>query len=86
MYRTETKLYIPDAPKLSGEPNTTFSNAVNTLDVKVSPEMGRHVVCKGNIKTGDTLVVEAPYVASLIPDAFGSCCQHCFKRFFFNTN
>ncbi|XP_044759990.1 SET and MYND domain-containing protein 4 [Coccinella septempunctata] len=69
-----------DEPKLSGAPSKVFPSAVETLDLKETPIMGRHIVCKGKIKSGETLVVEPPYVACLVPEAYGTFCQHCFKR------
>lgn len=42
--------------------------------------MGRYVVANEEIKTGETLVVEPPYAACLLPEMFGTHCHHCFDR------
>lgn len=49
--------------------------------MKESNELGRYMVANEQISTGDTIAVEAPYVACLLPDHFGTHCHNCFERF-----
>lgn len=48
--------------------------------MKKTGNLGRFVVASEQVKTGDTLVVEEPYVACLLPEMFGTHCHHCFER------
>lgn len=66
-------------PNLTAGFNKVFTNASSLLKLKESTEMGRYMVAGREIKTGDTLVVEPPNVACLLPDCFGSHCHHCFQ-------
>ncbi|KAK5640889.1 hypothetical protein RI129_009436 [Pyrocoelia pectoralis] len=50
------------------------------IELKEEKGKGRFVVAKDEVKTGDTLVVEEPLVASLLPDCFSTHCHHCFDR------
>lgn len=70
----------PVVPNLTGGSHSEMMNASALMKLKETQEMGRFMVAKDRIKTGDTLVVEAPHVACLLPECFGSHCHHCFKR------
>ncbi|CAH1168510.1 unnamed protein product [Phyllotreta striolata] len=60
--------------------NTSKPFLSEKLTVKTAENLGRFVVAKKEIKTGETLVVESPYAACLLPDMFGTHCHHCFVR------
>uniref|UniRef100_A0A1B6DV01 Uncharacterized protein n=1 Tax=Clastoptera arizonana TaxID=38151 RepID=A0A1B6DV01_9HEMI len=60
--------------------NLVLPNASSLIQAKSSATTGRYAVATNFIKTGDTLVVEPPFSACLLPDKFGSHCHHCFKR------
>ncbi|KAK9881282.1 hypothetical protein WA026_015405 [Henosepilachna vigintioctopunctata] len=69
-----------ELPKISGKPSAVLPNAIDKLKVRSTSTFGRHIVSEGDIKTGDTLVVEKPEAACLIPKMFGSHCQNCLER------
>uniref|UniRef100_A0AAR5QBJ1 Protein-lysine N-methyltransferase SMYD4 n=1 Tax=Dendroctonus ponderosae TaxID=77166 RepID=A0AAR5QBJ1_DENPD len=52
--------------------------ASNKLTVKMSKSMGRYIVANERIEPDETLLVESPYAACLLPEFFGSHCHHCF--------
>lgn len=67
-------------PKILGKKNKKLPNASKKLIIKESEILGRYIATNDNIKTGEALVVEDPYVACLLPDCFGTHCHHCFER------
>lgn len=54
--------------------------ASRLLTVSHSKAAGRQMVAAKPILAGDTLVVEAPEAACLLPEKFGTHCLHCFGR------
>ncbi|XP_066159311.1 SET and MYND domain-containing protein 4-like [Euwallacea fornicatus] len=60
--------------------NPNLPNASVKLSLKKSPGMGRYVVANQNISTGETLIIEPPYAACLLPEMAGTHCHHCFQR------
>lgn len=66
--------------KLTNGGNPVLPNASYQLSSENSLMAGRFVVAQHPVKTGDTLVIEAPYAACLLPEKFGPHCHHCFKR------
>jgi hypothetical protein len=67
-------------PTVSHGKNPDMPAASCLLKVISNPEQGRYAVATGHIATGDTVVVEPPYAACLLPDMFGTHCHHCFVR------
>ncbi|XP_050511368.1 SET and MYND domain-containing protein DDB_G0273589-like isoform X2 [Diabrotica virgifera virgifera] len=68
------------APRTDNSSNTISHCVSNKLTVKSDKELGRFVVANKEIQTGETLVVESPYAACLLPGMFGTHCHHCFNR------
>ncbi|CAG9812403.1 unnamed protein product [Phaedon cochleariae] len=64
----------------NGSTRQTRSWASKKITFKEKEGLGRFAVAKKDIKTGEDLVVEQPYVACLLPDMFGTHCHHCFER------
>ncbi|XP_066251201.1 SET and MYND domain-containing protein 4-like [Euwallacea similis] len=60
--------------------NPNLPNVSIKLSVKKSPGMGRYVVANQDISTGETLIIESPYAACLLPEMSGTHCHHCFQR------
>ncbi|XP_021934580.1 SET and MYND domain-containing protein 4 isoform X2 [Zootermopsis nevadensis] len=75
-----TPIKGPTVPTVSRGRNPDMPSASRLVTVTSSPEQGRYAVATGRIATGDTVVVEAPYAACLLPDMFGTHCHHCFVR------
>ncbi|XP_060521878.1 SET and MYND domain-containing protein 4 [Cylas formicarius] len=67
-------------PEILNESVGSLAGASAKLSLKKSDELGRYVVANKNISTGETLVVEEPYAACLLPEMFGTHCHHCFAR------
>ncbi|KAJ8956664.1 hypothetical protein NQ318_014018 [Aromia moschata] len=67
-------------PHVNGGLHPNFPCASKKLKVEQKEGMGRYVVANTEIKTGETLVVEPPYAACLLPEMFGTHCHHCFER------
>ncbi|KAK3916056.1 SET and MYND domain-containing protein 4 [Frankliniella fusca] len=68
------------APPLAAGQHPQMPAASSLLRVSRSKAAGRQMVAAQPIRTGDTLVVEAPEAACLLPDKFGTHCLHCFGR------
>jgi hypothetical protein len=71
---------LPPPPALAAGQHADFPAASNLLAVSRSTTAGRHMVAAQPIRAGDTLVVETPEAACLLPDKFGTHCLHCFAR------
>ncbi|KAJ8968518.1 hypothetical protein NQ317_004394 [Molorchus minor] len=67
-------------PLIDGEPDSKVPSVSQKIAVKEKEGMGRYVTANKEIKTGEKLVVEAPYAACLLPKMFGTHCHHCFER------
>ncbi|XP_076259090.1 protein-lysine N-methyltransferase SMYD4-like [Rhynchophorus ferrugineus] len=67
-----------ELPKLAKQ-NDNFPSASEKLSVKTSKDAGRYVIANQDISSGETLVVESPYAACLLPDMFGLFCHNCFN-------
>lgn len=61
-------------------PDPELAAASSLLRVSHSASAGRQMVAARPVRAGDTLVVEAPEAACLLPDKFGTHCLHCFDR------
>ncbi|KAF2893355.1 hypothetical protein ILUMI_12818 [Ignelater luminosus] len=79
-YKEEKEIDRRVLPNVSGSPHKEFSSATEKISLKEEKGMGRYVVAKEEINTGDTIVVEPPYAACLLPDSFSTHCHHCFER------
>ncbi|GLV38670.1 SET and MYND domain containing class 4 member 2 [Carabus blaptoides fortunei] len=67
-------------PELSSGLHEDIDNASSLLSLKETVDLGRLMVARKEISTGDTLVVESPRAACLLPECFGTHCHHCFQR------
>lgn len=67
-------------PFVTGKRHPDFPNASNKICIKEDKNVGRYGVAKETIRTGETLIVEPPYAACLLPECFGTHCHHCFER------
>ncbi|XP_031826876.2 protein-lysine N-methyltransferase SMYD4 [Nomia melanderi] len=67
-------------PRLSGGENPRLPGASSLLDVQETATAGKQAVAIEEIVPGDTLVVEPPLAACLLPEFFGTHCHHCFSR------
>ena len=63
-----------------GHKNTTFTSLSDHCEVVFSPECGRYLVAKCDIKPGEIILVEKPYASVLLPEYRWSHCQHCMSR------
>lgn len=71
---------LPPPPRLAGGQHPDLPAASSLLKVSRSKAAGRQMVADRAVLAGDTLVVEAPEAACLLPDKFGTHCLHCFAR------
>ncbi|KAK7469794.1 hypothetical protein BaRGS_00036171 [Batillaria attramentaria] len=65
-------------PQVSYRPNSVLVQASSAVEMKTSPTQGRFLQAKQPIKSGDTLIVEHPFAAVLLPDHYATHCHHCF--------
>ncbi|CAH1125912.1 unnamed protein product [Ceutorhynchus assimilis] len=75
----EKENILTDTPKIQGKCNNNLPSASDKLSIKKTENMGRYIVANEKIITGETLVVESPHAACLLPEMFGSHCHHCFQ-------
>lgn len=67
---------------MKGSKNEKYQCASSKLEVKYTPEMGRHVVAAEDIKVGEVIAEDIPYVSILLPNQILITCAHCFSRKF----
>ena len=66
--------------RLTGGANPRLATASTLLDIEQTENAGKRVIAAKPIEPGDRLVVEEPFAATLLPEFFGTHCQHCFSR------
>lgn len=66
---------------LKGGENPRLPGASTLLDVEETVNAGKRVIAAKNIEPGNRLIIESPHAAILLPEFFGTHCQHCFSRF-----
>ncbi|XP_017798296.1 PREDICTED: SET and MYND domain-containing protein 4-like [Habropoda laboriosa] len=71
----------PLPPRLTGGEHPRISAASALLEIEETETAGKQAVANGSVAPGDTLVVEPALAANLLPEFFGTHCQHCFSRF-----
>ena len=60
--------------------NTTFTSLTDHCEVAFSPDGGRYIVAKRDIKPGEVILLERPYASVLLPEYRWSHCHHCLSR------
>ncbi|XP_064601173.1 SET and MYND domain-containing protein 4-like [Liolophura sinensis] len=73
---------IPElsAPGVSYGTSSVLPKASAAVSLQYSSTKGRHLVAERDISEGDTLIVERPYAAVLLPDHYNTHCHHCFIK------
>ncbi|KAJ8714956.1 hypothetical protein PYW08_004937 [Mythimna loreyi] len=71
---------IKDIFTFKGTRNEKYVDASSKLRVKYTPDMGRHVIAEQDIKVGEILVQEEPYVCVLLKEQIIYTCANCFSR------
>lgn len=66
---------------LSGGENENVKHATRKLVIRSTPECGNFVAASESMRAGETIVVEKPIAACLLPKYFGSHCLHCLRRY-----
>ncbi|XP_026756125.2 SET and MYND domain-containing protein 4 [Galleria mellonella] len=65
---------------LEGPKDPRYVCASAKLEVVYNEKMGRHVVAKEDIKVGEVLVEEEPYLVILLSSQYLVCCNYCLSR------
>ena len=60
--------------------NTTFTSLTDACEVVFSPDRGRYIVAKRDIKPGEVILLERAYASVLLPEYRWSHCHHCISR------
>ncbi|XP_025991566.1 SET and MYND domain-containing protein 4 isoform X2 [Solenopsis invicta] len=71
-----------------GGGSTPLNDAVNSelrwssgaLEIRETTTAGKHAVATAEIHPGDILLVEPPLAGCLLPEFYGTHCQHCYAR------
>ena len=74
------KQFINDIFSMRGPRNKKYPCASSKLEVKCTPEMGRHVVAAQDIEVGEVIAQDTPYVSLLLPNQIVIACAYCFSR------
>ncbi|XP_054002279.1 SET and MYND domain-containing protein 4-like isoform X2 [Hylaeus anthracinus] len=65
---------------LTGGENPLLPGASALLEIEETARAGKRAIAAKEIGPGDTLVIEPPLAACLLPEYFGTHCHHCFSR------
>ncbi|RXG60756.1 SET and MYND domain-containing protein 4 [Armadillidium vulgare] len=68
-------------PEISYGINRILKCATESVEVKVKKKTGRGLYARRELKPGDVIIVEKPYVSALYRDNIETHCNNCFKRF-----
>lgn len=74
----KSKLPAKRIPKLSYAPNKNWPSMADVIEVKTSPEFGRHMVSKCDIPAGKTILVEENFM--MVNDCDETLCCTCFRE------
>lgn len=67
-------------PPLTGGSSSSYPRLSRLVKIEETPTTGRYAAAAEDIHVGDTLAVEPPLAACLVPENYGTHCQHCFTR------
>ncbi|KAL4224683.1 hypothetical protein ACF0H5_015380 [Mactra antiquata] len=67
-------------PTVSYSYSNTILQASSAVCHQYNTEKGRFLVACKKIKPGDTLIVEKPFAAVLLPEHYDTHCHHCFVK------
>lgn len=65
---------------LNGAVNSELRWSSGSLEIRETTAAGKHAVATREIHPGDILVVEPPLAGCLLPEFYGTHCQHCYSR------
>ncbi|XP_032669755.1 uncharacterized protein LOC116843453 isoform X2 [Odontomachus brunneus] len=65
---------------LNGAVNSELGWSSDSLGICETAAAGKHAVATREIHPGDILVVEPPLAGCLLPEFYGTHCQHCYTR------
>ncbi|KYQ47104.1 SET and MYND domain-containing protein 4 [Trachymyrmex zeteki] len=69
-----------DGTPLNGAVNSELRWSSGALEIRETTTAGKHVVATAEIHPGDILLVEPPLAGCLLPEFYGTHCQHCYAR------
>ncbi|XP_045774936.1 SET and MYND domain-containing protein 4-like [Maniola jurtina] len=73
-------LELSEILEMECEKDSRYVAASNKLEVLYTDEMGRHVVAKRDIKVGEILAQEDPYLSVLLKSQILCSCSYCLSR------
>ncbi|XP_024867272.1 SET and MYND domain-containing protein 4 isoform X1 [Temnothorax curvispinosus] len=69
-----------DNKPLNGAVNSALRWSSGALEIRETTTAGKHAVATAEIHPGDILLVEPPLAGCLLPEFYGTHCQHCYAR------
>ncbi|KAJ8935005.1 hypothetical protein NQ318_012657 [Aromia moschata] len=75
--RNSTRYYRP-APVISKK-NQLIPVAADCVEIKKDETFGTHIVTTRNVKEGEVISVEAPYIKNIYPESRLFHCHECFE-------
>ncbi|EZA60928.1 SET and MYND domain-containing protein [Ooceraea biroi] len=69
-----------DGTSLNGAVNSEVRWSSGALEIRETAAAGKHAVATVEIHPGDILAVEPPLAGCLLPEFYGTHCQHCYAR------
>ena len=67
-------------PEFTRGQNPDLPGASSLVEIQESATAGRQAIAAMEISPGDTLAIESPLASCLLPEFYGTHCQHCFSR------
>ncbi|KAK2155570.1 hypothetical protein LSH36_236g00004 [Paralvinella palmiformis] len=67
-------------PLIAGQESKIYPNTADIMQIKYGADRGRYCVGTSDVKCGDVVMLEPPYISVLEPSHYDRRCYHCFKR------
>lgn len=81
-HKCDNALQCKMVPNLRYESHKNIPFMMKDIDLEYSSIFGYHLVTKRNLKPGDIIMLEKPFSAPLIPDAWNDKCCYCLKSMY----
>jgi hypothetical protein len=75
---------VADFFKLSYQANDKIPYIIEGIEAKSSEKYGNHVITTKDLKTGDIIAIEEPFLSAVNPNFYHERCAYCLNHNFYN--
>ncbi|KAF4533513.1 hypothetical protein B566_EDAN000998 [Ephemera danica] len=77
--RARERVPLPPTPALISTLHASIPNACDAIEMRFTPEKGRHLVANRTIEPGSVLIVDRPYAWMTVPSSWHDHCANCCR-------